>query len=240
MRLQEFFRNLCFDAEHEFLTFLSRFDRFGGELSDTVDEGNMGRYHKTGRGIQNDVNVLSDGEFTGIGFRHEKGHIHIAQIHQIQQFPPCAKDFSGLGDAVLYAAVFRRCQLTVVDVGADALNGGFHRDNLRFGADDLRFGCRDGGLSGGDLCLSGNDGGFGAANLRTIVIQFLYGGGIFLRQYLGAGQAPFGGIQFGFTLHHAGIGGGHVAFAYSHLSFGTFDGILGLLVLGFGFRQLGI
>lgn len=86
--------------------------------------------------------------------RQEERHVDVAEIDKIENAATGGKHLSGLGDAILHAAVARRFQRRIGDVSLDALNIRLCGINRRFRVDDLRPGGVDGGIRGGKRGLS--------------------------------------------------------------------------------------
>ena len=134
--------------------------------------------------------------------------------------PPGCQHLAGLCHAVLYAAITRRLQDAVLDVGFDTLDRGAGRLNRRLGPDDIRLGATDCCLSCSYLGFGQTERRFGALKSRLILIQLLNRSRATAREFLGTrylllrraelrpalSDRSLRGILFGLALRNLTVG----------------------------------
>jgi hypothetical protein len=95
-------------AEHQLLPLAGGFHRLGGELRRAGHEGNGGRNHILGRGIQHDAHLAAQRHAAGHGFGQEEGHVHVRQIEEVQHTSARSQAPRRVRHAHLHAPVARR------------------------------------------------------------------------------------------------------------------------------------
>ena len=112
------------------------------------DAGAADRLERVGRG---DGPVAAHGDPAGLLGGEEERHVNVVQVDHVEHGSTRRKYLAGLGDSILHAAIPWREQKAVIDVGLDALDGGFSRFHCRTGIDDQGASITQGRLGGGDL-----------------------------------------------------------------------------------------
>ncbi len=129
----------------------------------------------------------------------------------LRTVPPRGEHLARLRDAVLHAAVARRGEFAVDDIGIDPRGGGLRGHHHRARGDELRAGRVDRGRRGRDLRDGGVHRCLGAAHSRAVVVEFLHRRSPFARQRFRARELALRGVEFGFALPHERLGRGLVA-----------------------------
>ena len=181
---EEIRRNVCLDPKHQLQPLLLGLDRLGRELRDVGDKAGLGGNHELGCGIEHETNLGSDRHASRLRGRQEEGHVDVAEIDEVENPAAGGQHLAGLRDAVLHAAIARRFQRAVVDVGGDTFNGGLGRSDGCSGIDDQCLGGADRSFRRRELSLGRRDGGLCPLDVGPIIVENLLGNGTGLYQLL--------------------------------------------------------